>query len=121
MKRPRPLRCPRCKGARLEVYQRLCNYSAFSGYHYTPSRRSGLRCLDCGRVWRTLANVATIPDTREMNVPGYFQQAEVAARCFTGVVDELRRCGFKVTVESAGEAVVEVVEGATLLIHEEVS
>lgn len=47
------------------VYQRNCNFSAFSGYHWTPSNYSGIRCLvyDCNRRWRTkAAYVATLPD-----------------------------------------------------------
>ena len=37
------------------VIQRRCNHSAFSGYHYTPSEYSSIRCLRCGAVWRTKA------------------------------------------------------------------
>lgn len=46
-----------------QVMQRLCNHSAFSGYHYTPSDYSSVTCTVCGRVWRTKADyVATLPD-----------------------------------------------------------
>lgn len=38
------------------VLQRECNFSAFSGYHYTPSAYSGVRCMSCGTYWRTKAN-----------------------------------------------------------------
>ena len=45
------------------VYQRECNFSAFSGYQQTPSDYSGIRCTACGRRWRTkAAYVATLPD-----------------------------------------------------------
>ncbi len=37
------------------VIQRMCNYSAFNGYHYTPSDYSSLNCHSCGAVWRTKA------------------------------------------------------------------
>ena len=33
----------------------LCNYSAFNGYRYTPSRYSLVHCRDCGALWRTTA------------------------------------------------------------------
>jgi hypothetical protein len=32
-----------------------CNYSAFNGYHYTPSDYSLVSCLKCGHHWRTKA------------------------------------------------------------------
>lgn len=31
------------------------NYSAFNGYHFTPSDYSELRCKTCGASWRTKA------------------------------------------------------------------
>jgi hypothetical protein len=37
------------------VTARECNYSAFSGYHWTPSDYSALRCGRCGASWRTKA------------------------------------------------------------------
>lgn len=37
------------------VYRRNCNYSAFSGYRYTPSSYSAVGCARCGKVWRTKA------------------------------------------------------------------
>lgn len=37
------------------VLQRKCNYSAFNGYHYTPSAYSTVKCNFCGAVWRTKA------------------------------------------------------------------
>ena len=54
------IRCPR--RARHEgdapplgvvVETRRGNYSAFNGYHFTPSDYSRLRCLDCGWHWRS--------------------------------------------------------------------
>jgi hypothetical protein len=45
------------------VTQRRCNYSAFNGYHYTPSDYSRVRCPDCGMTWRTkAAYVEELPD-----------------------------------------------------------
>lgn len=38
------------------VTQRRCNHSAFSGYHYTPSDWSTVRCLACRAVGRTKAS-----------------------------------------------------------------
>ena len=32
-----------------------CNYSAFNGYHYTPSDYSEVGCCACGDTWRTKA------------------------------------------------------------------
>lgn len=32
-----------------------CNYSAFNGYRYTPSKYSEVRCTVCGVRWRTTA------------------------------------------------------------------
>jgi hypothetical protein len=40
-------------GTNVVVETRLGNYSAFNGYHFTPSDYSRLRCLDCGYPWRT--------------------------------------------------------------------
>lgn len=40
------------------------NYSAFNGYHFTPSEYSQVRCPLCPKVWRTkAAYVAELPDT----------------------------------------------------------
>lgn len=45
------------------VVHRNCNFSAFSGYHYTPSDYSLVACGTCGRRWRTkAAYVRTLPD-----------------------------------------------------------
>lgn len=42
---------------------RRANYSAFSGYHRTPSAYSQLRCTQCPAIWRTKAKyVDEIPD-----------------------------------------------------------
>lgn len=46
---------------RVEIRQ--ANYSAFNGYHRTPSAYSQVRCTKCGRAWRTkAAYVDTTPD-----------------------------------------------------------
>lgn len=37
------------------VLQRMCNHSAFNGYHYTPSDYSSVICLACGSEGRTKA------------------------------------------------------------------
>lgn len=47
--------CGREHRASWRVIQRHGNASAFSGYHWTPSDYSAVRCGDCGRVWRTKA------------------------------------------------------------------
>lgn len=47
------------------VVQRQCNYSAFNGYHYTPSEYSLVRCTvpGCRSLWRTKATfVDDLPD-----------------------------------------------------------
>lgn len=55
-------RCPRPVRERLVVIDKHCNFSAFSGYQYTPSRYSSVACCDCGRVRRTSAfYVETLP------------------------------------------------------------
>ena len=38
------------------VVHRNCNYSAFNGYHRTPSNHSAITCKKCGAAWRTNAN-----------------------------------------------------------------
>jgi hypothetical protein len=44
------------------VVVRYGNYSAFSGYHFTPSDYSLVRCGTCGAHWRTkAAYVSTLP------------------------------------------------------------
>jgi hypothetical protein len=47
----------RCRHDRrfLMVTQRLCNHSAFNGYHYTRSAYSTVRCTICGSHYRTKA------------------------------------------------------------------
>jgi hypothetical protein len=47
---------PRCLLEHIVVVHRQCNYSAFNGYHWTPSAYSQVRCLKCGTFWRTKAN-----------------------------------------------------------------
>lgn len=45
------------------VTARQRNYSAFNGYHYTPSDYSEVRCPACPARWRTsAAYVADVPD-----------------------------------------------------------
>lgn len=57
------LRCKKCgRIDGLRVVQRLCNFSAFSGYRRTPSRYSAIRCMCCNHYWRTLADVNHLPD-----------------------------------------------------------
>jgi len=52
--------CPR---AAWRVYNRMCNYSAFNGYHRTPSDYSALVCLFCFHPWRSkAAYVRSTPD-----------------------------------------------------------
>lgn len=49
------------------VVTRRGNYSAFSGYHFTRSAYSEVRCLDCGSRWRTkAAYVAALKDLNWM-------------------------------------------------------
>lgn len=43
-------------GERLwECWQYKCNFSAFNGYHYTPSDYSLVYCTACRGLWRTKA------------------------------------------------------------------
>lgn len=42
-------------GGHWVVVDRNCNYSAFNGSRYTPSDYSLIRCLGCGKFWRTKA------------------------------------------------------------------
>jgi hypothetical protein len=45
------------------VMVRNANYSAFNGYHYTPSDYSLVHCGTCDASWRTKAGyVSTLPD-----------------------------------------------------------
>lgn len=61
--RERTVTCMREHRASWVVVARRCNHSAFNGYHWTPSNYSGIKCLDCGRYWRTDAGyVRTLPD-----------------------------------------------------------
>lgn len=45
------------------VVVRQGNYSAFNGYRFTPSAYSQVRCLVCGRYWRT--NAAWVGSCRD--------------------------------------------------------
>lgn len=59
----RRLRCPACKSPNLQVDVRHGNYSAFSGYRFTPSRYSAVSCKDCLTPWRTKSPmVDELPD-----------------------------------------------------------
>lgn len=44
------------KGKYWFILDYKCNYSAFNGYHYTPSDYSAMACAKCGSLWRTKAN-----------------------------------------------------------------
>lgn len=60
-------RCPERRKPTAErnwgVYQRYCNFSAFSGYHQTRSDYSGVVCLSCRATGRTKAGyVSALPD-----------------------------------------------------------
>jgi hypothetical protein len=52
----------RCEGSRAERMRQWivtvlrANYSAFSGYRWTPSDYSEVRCRRCGARWRTKAS-----------------------------------------------------------------
>jgi hypothetical protein len=57
------LDCRRSHQEHWAVVQRNGNASAFSGYRWTPSAYSGVRCTECGRYWRTKAGyVRYLPD-----------------------------------------------------------
>jgi hypothetical protein len=53
----------KCRPRDVDVIMRNGNRSAFSGYHWTPSAYSAVRCLKCGAIWRTkAAYVRQAPD-----------------------------------------------------------
>lgn len=61
--------CTRQHRASWRVVNRKCNFSAFNGYQRTESAYSLLRCLSCGRHWRTrAAYVANIPDEQARHI-----------------------------------------------------
>lgn len=65
------IRCPRkgCRSTRVVVVTRKANYSAFNGYHWTPSDYSALRCLECRYPWRSKADgVDAVPDATEADL-----------------------------------------------------
>jgi hypothetical protein len=68
-------RCPESKKPIEErewrVTHRRCNYSAFNGYHYTPSDYSNVRCRRCRANWRTKA--AYVDELRD-EVPGWWKK-----------------------------------------------
>lgn len=47
--------CPDRDRARWRVVTFMANYSAFNGYHRTPSDYSEVRCTGCHSRWRTKA------------------------------------------------------------------
>lgn len=71
-------KCARPVRKRCFVIDRECNYSAFSGYHFTPSKYSCVVCRDCRSVWRTrAAYVRQLPDIdREL----YVKTREIRAK-----------------------------------------
>ena len=55
-----------CGSDQVVVTVRLANFSTFSGRRWTPSDYSELRCLTCGRFWRSRApGVALLRDATE--------------------------------------------------------
>lgn len=53
----------KCDAPILVVTMRKANYSAFNGYHYTPSDYSQIKCRRCGATWRSKAKfVQRLPD-----------------------------------------------------------
>jgi len=48
-----------------EIWQHLCNHSAFSGYRYTPSDYSQIHCRRCGAIWRTKAKYVVLLKLRK--------------------------------------------------------
>jgi hypothetical protein len=55
------------------VQDRKCNYSAFNGWHRTPSEYSAVWCPLCPTQWRTkAAYVNTLPDgdVNTIQLPG---------------------------------------------------
>lgn len=70
-------KCPRTN---LEVVTRRGNYSAFSGYRFTPSKYSDVRCTKCGARWRTdAAYVSSLPDADQEGMRKFDQQRTEAA------------------------------------------
>lgn len=62
--------CQRSHREWWRVVQRNCNYSAFNGYRRTWSAYSGLRCISCGRWWRTNAGyVVKVPTIKQGEWP----------------------------------------------------
>ena len=60
------------------------NYSAFNGYHYTPSDYSAISCVRCGAVWRTRADYAVLlsnlAEDEKFISSGYAGHAEAMER-----------------------------------------
>jgi hypothetical protein len=55
--------CQKGHRDRWVVVQRHGNASAFNGYRWQDSGYSSVRCLGCGRYWRTRASyVESLPD-----------------------------------------------------------
>jgi hypothetical protein len=60
------------------VLDRMCNYSAFNGYAWTPSDYSSVKCLTCGCYTRTKASwVARCRDATEREASGSYPQTTV--------------------------------------------
>ena len=69
--RQRAAACRRDHFGTWRVLVRNANYSAFNGYHRTPSDYSSLRCGTCGRCWRTNAGyVGQVPDAEPLHCLG---------------------------------------------------
>jgi hypothetical protein len=71
--------CGKCSGPDPDVMvvQRMCNHSAFNGYHRTPSDWSSVRCLWCDSTWRTKAKYVSVkPDAP----PGWQRMSAEEAR-----------------------------------------
>jgi hypothetical protein len=87
------LDCGRRHRATWAVLQRNGNRSAFSGYHWTPSDYSAVRCGECGRVWRTkAAYVSQLPDDTDLHPSRYFS-SHPDCTCRLGVKGTDPECG----------------------------
>jgi hypothetical protein len=85
--------CQREHRATWAVLQRKGNRSAFSGYRWTPSDYSAVRCGECGRVWRTnAAYVDKLPDDIDLHPSRYFS-SHPDCSCPGGVKGADPKCG----------------------------
>lgn len=71
-------KCPKCRSANVKVSQRMCNHSAFNGYHYTPSDYSEIMCLNCGWRWRTKADY--VPGLSDMSAADWKRHETMGLR-----------------------------------------